>query len=102
MSAERDILPLALPLAVSQALDDTALPPAARLTMWHLRTRLDAFEFREVYRLSLASEMRMKETTVGQMLKLLVSLGYLDESEKRKPTAYRMPYSRRVTRARAA
>lgn len=91
-----------VPIAVEQALDDVELPPCARLMMWHLRRRLSRHEYREQYTLSLANEMRIKETTAGQMLTLLVHRGYLDESVKRKPRAFRLVDSRRTTRARAA
>lgn len=91
-----------LPRVVEQALDNVKLPPSARLVMWHLRHRLDFVEYREVKAESLASEMEIKETTVGQMLTLLVDRGYLDESGKRKPRAFRMPWSRRTSKSRAA
>lgn len=91
-----------LPSVITQALDDVALPPAARLLMWHLRLRLDLTVFREQKAESLAREMRIKETTVGQMLRLLVVQGYLEEHGKRKPRAFRFPWSRRTTRERAA
>lgn len=90
------------PRVVAQALSDVHLPDAARLIMWHLSFRLDVLEYREVYAESLAHESRRKETTVGQMLTLLVTRGYLDESEKRKPRAFRLPYSRRTSAQRAA
>jgi DNA-binding IclR family transcriptional regulator len=89
-------------LAVEQALDDVSLPPAARLTMWHIRKRLTMTAFAEVKAESLAAEMRLKDTTVGQMLTLLVQRGYLDESGKKKPRAFRLPWSRRVSTERAA
>ena len=89
-------------LAVEQALDDVSLPPAARLTMWHIRKRLTMTAFAEVKAESLAAEMRIKDTTVGQMLTLLVQRGYLDESGKKKPRAFRLPWSRRVSTERAA
>ena len=89
-------------LAVEQALDDVSLPPAARLTMWHIRKRLTMTAFAEVKAESLAAEMRLKDTTVGQMLTLLVQRGYLDESGKKKPRAFRLPWSRRVSAERAA
>jgi hypothetical protein len=46
--------------------------------------------------------MRIKDTTVGQMLTVLVQRGYLDESGKKKPRAFRLPWSRRVSTERAA
>lgn len=85
-----------------QALNDVSLPPAARLMMWHLAARLDCMEYREQKYESLAHEMRVNETTVGKMLNLLVQRGYLDESGKKKPRAFRMPLSRRTGVARAA
>lgn len=91
-----------VPRVVEQALDDRALPPMARLMMWHLRHRLDFMEFREVKAASLAADMRIKESTVGQMLTMLVERGYLEESGKKKPRAFRMPWSRRTTQARSA
>lgn len=90
------------PRVVTQALSDVQLPDAARLIMWHLSFRLDLVEYREVYAESLANESRRKVTTVGQMLTLLVHRGYLDESTKKKPRAFRLPFSRRTSGARAA
>ena len=89
-------------LAVEQALDDVSLPPAARLTMWHIRRRLTMQAFTEVKAESLANEMRVLDTTVGKMLTLLVERGYLEESGKKKPRAFRLPWSRRVAAERAA
>jgi DNA-binding IclR family transcriptional regulator len=70
--------------------------------MWHIRKRLTMTAFAEVKAESLAAEMRLKDTTVGQMLTLLVQRGYLDESGKKKPRAFRLPWSRRVSTERAA
>ena len=89
-------------LAVEQALDDVSLPPAARLTMWHIRKRLTMVAFTEVKAESLANEMRVLDTTVGKMLTLLVERGYLEESGKKKPRAFRLPWSRRAYAERAA
>jgi hypothetical protein len=89
-------------LAVEQALDDVSLPPAARLTMWHIRKRLTMQAFTEVKAESLANEMRVLDTTVGKMLTLLVERGYLEESGKKKPRAFRLPWSRRAYTERAA
>jgi hypothetical protein len=89
-------------LAVEQALDDVSLPPAARLTMWHIRKRLTMQAFTEVKAESLANEMRVLDTTVGKMLTLLVERGYLEESGKKKPRAFRLPWSRRAYAERAA
>lgn len=89
-------------LSVEQALDDVSLPPAARLMMWHVRKRLTMQSYTEVKAESLAAEMRVKQTTVGQMLTLLVQRGYLEESEKKKPRAFRIPWSRRTAIERAA
>ena len=91
-----------LPTVVSQALDDRALTPTARLAMWYLVKRLDVVEYREVYVESLAHEMGIQDTTCGQALRLLIARGYLDEHTKRKPRALRFPWSRRTTHARAA
>jgi hypothetical protein len=87
---------------VSQALGDVTLPHTARLMMWHLAQRLDLVEFREVYTDSIAAEMRIKPNTASVTLDTLVSRGYLDESGKRKPRAFRLPWSRRQSLARAA
>lgn len=88
-----------LPLVVRQALDDVQLPPTARLMMWHLCGWLDLVEYREVKGIAIGHEMRVRETTAGQMLTLLVRLGYLDESPRSgkggRPRAFRLPYSRR-------
>lgn len=93
---------LSVPLVVVQALDDTQLPPAARLAMWHLRRRLDVLEFREVYAVSIAAEMRVEPQSAGRSLRLLTEKGYLEEHAKRRPRAYRFPQSRRVDMQRAA
>ena len=89
-------------LAVQQALDDVSLPPAARLTMWHISKRLTMTAFSEVKTESLAHEMRVMDTTVGKMMTILVERGYLDESGKKKPRAFRLPWSRRDGIERAA
>ena len=91
-----------LPRAVQQALSDVSLPPSARLMIWHLAHRLDMVAFRDAKAESLASEMRIRDTTAGQMLTLLVERGYLYESGKRKPRAFRMPWSRCTSKERAA
>lgn len=92
-----------VPRAVEQALDDVQLPPMARLMMWHLAKRLDLFEFREVKNASIAAEMRIKDTTAGQMLGMLVSRGYLDQRPSdRRSRAYRLPWSRRQSKVIAA
>ena len=71
--------------------------------MWHLLDRLDLFEFREVKLASIAAEMRIKETTAGQMLALLSERGYLDlKASGRRSRAYRLPLSRRTAKALAA
>lgn len=93
---------LSTPLVVAQALDDTSLPPVARLTMWYLRQRLDLIEFREVYTVSVAAEMRVEPQSAGRALRLLTENGYLEEHEKRRPRAFRFPQSRRVDVKRAA
>lgn len=91
-----------VPRVVDQALDDTTLPPSARLMMWHLAKRLDLFEYREVKAESLANEMRVTRVRTSRMLILLVARGYLEESGQRRPRAFRMPWSRRSAAARAA
>jgi hypothetical protein len=92
-----------VPRVVEQALDDVQLPPVARLMMWHLAKRLDLFEYREVKNASIAAEMRVKETTAGQMLALLVSRGYLDQKNSdRRTRAFRLLWSRRQSKALAA
>lgn len=92
--------PLAVQPVVQQALGDVQMPALARLTMWHLAARLDVQEYREVKGASLASEMRIRETTVGQMLNLLCERGYLDaRPTTRRSRAFRLPWSRRIGRA---
>ncbi len=89
--------------AVQQALDDVQLPLVARMMMWHLSKRLDHFEYREVKNASIAAEMRIKESTAGQTLALLVDRGYLDQrNSDRRTRAYRLPWSRRQSKALAA
>jgi hypothetical protein len=90
------------PRVVRQALGDVSLPPTARLMMWHLGERLCLTEYREVYTESIANEMRIKPNTAGETLDLLILRGYLDESGKKKPRAFRLPFSRRQSAARAA
>ncbi len=87
---------------IDQALGDVSLPPTARLMMWHLARRLSTTEFRGVYQESIANEMRIKQPTASLTLDLLVARGYLDESTKRKPRAFRLPHSRRTSKARDA
>ena len=88
--------PLAVPPVVQQALGDVQLPSMARLMMWHLAARLDFHEWREMKAASLASEMRIRDTTVGQMLTVLVARGYLDQRPTtRRSRAFRLPWSRR-------
>lgn len=89
-----------MPVVVTQALSDVSLTPTARLMMWHLKDRLDFLSFRDIYGESLAREMRIKETTVGQTLTLLVARGYLEENGKKRPRAFRLPWSRRITKER--
>ncbi len=92
---------MTVPTVVMQALDDTRLPPMARLCMWHLTRHLDVIEYREVKVVALAHEMRCKDVTAGQMLRRLIADGYLDEHHIRKPRALRLPQSRRTAAARA-
>lgn len=92
-----------LPVVVRQALDDVQLPPTARLMMWHLVVWLDLVEYRELKGITIAHDMRIRETTAGQTLTLLVQRGYLDEAPTGgrggRPRAFRLPFSRRRTRA---
>jgi hypothetical protein len=88
-----------IPVVVRQALDDTQLPPSARLMMWHVQAWLDFAEYRELKGVAIAHEMRIRETTAGQTLTLLVRRGYLDErggsGRGGKARAFRLPFSRR-------
>lgn len=83
-----------IPAVVLQAMDDVRLPSTARFAMWHLRNRLDIVRFNEVKVASLASEMRVKERTLGDALARLAAEGYLDVHAKQRPKAYRFPWSR--------
>jgi hypothetical protein len=94
--------PRDLPWVVRQALDDTSLPALARLTMWHLSRYLDTHEYRELKVLALAHEMRCRDESAAKSIRQLLAKGYLDQHPKRNPRALRLPYSRRVTEARAA
>lgn len=91
-----------LPHVVSQAMDDFSLPPTARLMMWTLAKRLDFVYFTAVKSQSLAHEMRIRENTAAQYLSLLVQRGYIEESKRRRPRAFRMPWSRQRHDRRAA
>ena len=92
-----------VPLAVQQALSDTALPATARLLMWHLALRLDLLEFRAQKLESLAMETRTTKQNVSANLELLLRKGYLDARPgERRGRLYRLPLSRRTTEARAA
>lgn len=88
--------------AIKQAVYDLGLPPTARLMMLYLPNRLNLHTFVEVKAESIAAEMQIKDTTAGQMLTVLVHRGYLEESGKRKPRAFRLPWSRHVHTERAA
>jgi hypothetical protein len=90
-----------LPVVVAQALEDRSLPPVARLAMWYLHKILDFVEFREVKSASLALLMGVEDQSAGRACRILVERGYLDEHGKRRPRAYRMPWSRRSTPSRA-
>ena len=79
-----------VPLPVQKALEDVSLPSTARLMMWHLAQRLDAMTFQCVKAASLAHEMQIRETTVGQMLTRLVAAGYLDEQKGSRPRQFRL------------
>jgi DNA-binding GntR family transcriptional regulator len=91
-----------LPTVVIQALDDTQLPMIARVTMWHLRERLDVVHYVEVKVASLAMSMRVKERTLNDALVRLAAEGYLDVHQKQRPRAYRFPWSRLQDVRRAA
>jgi hypothetical protein len=86
---------ISVPPSVAEAMRDHQLPLVARVTLWHLASRLDLYEFREVKAASLACEMRIKENTASQTLLRLASAGYLDMHEKQRPRAYRLLWSRR-------
>ena len=88
--------------AIKQAVFDLGLPPTARLMMLYLPNRLNLHTFVEVKAESIAAEMQIKDTTAGQILTVLVQRGYLEESGKRKPRAFRLPGSRHVHTERAA
>jgi hypothetical protein len=85
----------ATPLVIRQALDDVRLSDTARLTMWHLQSRLDVVDFIDLKALSLAHEMRKKERTVSGALRELVANGYLLEGGTRNARSFRLPWSRR-------
>ena len=91
-----------LPLVVHQALRDRRLRPVDRLAMYCLSDLLDFTEYREVKSTVVASLMGIEDQTAGRALRSLVAAGYLDEHSKRRPRAYRMPWSRRQTAVRAA
>lgn len=94
--------PRDVPWVVRQALDDVSLPALARLTMWHLGRYLDTHEYRELKVVSLAHEMRCKDVTAAQNIRLLLARGFLDQHPVRNPRALRLPVSRRVGPSRAA
>jgi hypothetical protein len=95
--------PQGVPIVVRQALDDVQLPPSARLMMWHVQAWLDFHEYRALKGITLAHEMRIRETTASKALSLLVDRGYLDESADGgrggRARAFRLPFSRRRARA---
>lgn len=93
-----------VPRVVEQAMEDRALRPVDRLAMWYLsRHYLDFHEFREVKTTALAAMMGIEDQTAGRALRTLVARGYLDEQRgDRRSRAFRMPWSRRTTRASAA
>lgn len=87
---------IGLPMSVTQALSDVALPSSCRLLMWHLAGRLDLEDWRELKHESLAREARMKTVTVSWSLARLSAEGYLLERRvDRRLRAYRLPASRR-------
>lgn len=83
-----------MPSVVEQALSDVELPHVCRLAMWHLRLRLDVWHYVEVKAASLAAEMRVKERTCVDALQRLVQDGYLDEHNRQRPRAFRLPAAR--------
>ncbi len=91
-----------LPIVVRQALDDRTLSPASKAVMWELQKRLDFHHYREQKEASLAAAVGIEPQSVGRALRLLVERGYLDEHQRQRPRAYRMPWSRRVDVERAA
>lgn len=93
-----------LPRVVEQALDDRSLRPVERLAMWHLaRNYLDFHEFREVKTTSLANDMGIEDQTAGRCLRILVERGYLDAQRgDRRSRLFRMPWTRRAPKSRAA
>ena len=91
-----------MPLVVQQALSDRQLRPVDRLAMFFLAALLDFNDYREVKVMSLASTMGVEEQTAGRAIRTLVARGYLDQHAKRKPRAFRMPWSRLATEKRAA
>lgn len=90
-----------VPRVVEQALEDRSLRPVDRLAMWYLaRHYLDFYEFREVKTTALAKLMGIEDQTAGRALRALVDRGYLDcQQGDRRARAFRMPWSRRTTRA---
>jgi len=91
-----------VPVVVRQALDDATLQPAAKAVMWYLHQRLDFYEYREQKAESVACAVSVTPQHAGRALRLLVERGYLDEHGRRRPRAYRLPWSRRQEQERAA
>jgi hypothetical protein len=95
-----------LPVVVAQALRDRRLAPVDRLAMWYLAELLDFVEHREVKGLVLGNLMGIKETSALRSLQALVHHGYLDlhpaPRRRGESRAYRLPWSKRQTHARAA
>ena len=91
-----------VPVVVRQALDDRTLSPASKAVMWELQKRLDFHHFREQKVESVAAAVGIEPQTAGRALRQLVERGYLDEHEKRRPRAYRMPWSKCESKERAA
>lgn len=76
-----------------QAMKDRELSPTTRIVMWYMQDRLAVHEYREVYTLSLASEVGVEPQTLGRCLRSLVESGYLLE-RGRRPRSYRLVWSR--------
>ena len=92
-----------VPRVVDQAMRDRSLRPADRLAMYFLMDLLDVVQYTPVTSTGLAHVMGIEDQTAGRALRTLVERGYLDEKRiGGRSRAFRMPWSRRVTAARAA
>lgn len=93
----------AVPFIVRQALSDRkGLTKVERLAMWEMRAWVDNMKYRDVYAEALASLMDITDQAAGRVLRRLAARGYLDESAKKRPRAYRFYLSRRAVDERAA